>query len=449
MNAEWLNPIVVKELRQGLKSRSFIGSFMALQGLMVLSMCIYFATIHKGTDLTFADGLFWFIVGLLLIVIMPLRGFQAIHEEQKNNTLEMVFLTQMSSWDIAFGKWLALIVQLLLLVCAVLPYMVLRYFIGAINIAEDLISLFSQILVAMLLVAAGVGFSGWKSKLLRGLIIAGAVMSLYMIPLGIFGISRSLGHVSFNEPYMWLFGISGAILMMLFFVEYGAYIIAPPAENHAWRKRTLALIIFGLFNGLALYSKQEELVFLGLIFLVPVCIDALCEPLYLIPSLYRVSGRVGPLRRFVYRFFYPGWPSGFLFVNAMMALTSVSIITLGPDFDDMALFLVSLIGTLFMPLAIILLFRRQKENLIQPYLMIQLIFFIISMVFVVASFSLDFDSNLLAGVLPISSLIMVIAEKSSDTMMVFSASVTGACLLVILIKMTDPWRRILEFEKSP
>ena len=36
--SDWLSPILVKELRQGLKSRVFAGSFIVMQVVMILTM---------------------------------------------------------------------------------------------------------------------------------------------------------------------------------------------------------------------------------------------------------------------------------------------------------------------------------------------------------------------------------------------------------------------------
>ena len=36
--SDWLSPILVKELRQGLKSRVFVGSFIVMQVVMIMAM---------------------------------------------------------------------------------------------------------------------------------------------------------------------------------------------------------------------------------------------------------------------------------------------------------------------------------------------------------------------------------------------------------------------------
>ena len=449
MIADRLNPIVVKELRQGLKSRAFTGSFTGLQALMVFSMIMYVLMLREASgDIAFADGLFWFLLGLLLVLVLPFRAFQALHDEQKNQTLEMVFLTRMTSWDIAFGKWLALVVQLGLMVTAVLPYLVLRYFLGTINVFEDLLTLGLLVWVAMLLIAAGVGFSGWKSKLLRGLLIAGAVFSLYMLPMMLYGVTRSMGARLYSQPAAWAIGLVSTFLLMLFLVEYGASTIAPPAENHARRKRTLALVILGFFCVAVWLSSPREMLLLGLLFMLPICIDALCEPYHLVPSLYRGTAQMNPLRRAWRRLTYPGWPSGLVFVTALMALMAIILLRPGLSFPQAGLLLLSFYGTLIFPLALILLVRRRITDFTPHYLLIQLTLFIVSMVLLIIGYMSQSAFDAFARFIPMTACIGALAQEGRSDWFPSIFVVTLACLVILMTRGLAPWHRILAMEKA-
>lgn len=373
INSDRINPMVIKELRQGLKSRSFLATFLGLQAAMVLSMFIYLATgTRSQSDIGFADGFFWFMLGLMLLMFMPLRSFQALHEEIKGNTLEMLFLTRMDAWKIAFGKWCALVIQIFLLVAAVLPYLVLRYFIGAIDVAGNLEQLFYQVVISMLLVSVGVGLSGWTSKLLRGLVILGAVMSLYMVPMMIYGFSVAGGGGG-------LFPMMGALdlvvglmvcgLVMMFFVEYGASQIAPPAENHALRKRGLAILLTGVISLYALLGTGDaETMVLAMVLLIPLAVDALCEPLIGIPSVYLRLRKLRILRWL----FYPGWASGYLFVSLLMALLFLVTYLLERDAEIWAGGLVAY-NTLVLPFFCIRLIPALQRKPLAAYFAMQML----------------------------------------------------------------------------
>ena len=132
--ADWFSPIIVKELRQGMRARAFLGIFLAIQFFMIV--CVLISLGDGSHDA--AAGFFWTFIGGAILFAMPLRGLATLNGEMKGNTMELMLLTQLSAWRITAGKWLALVLQTLLLVCAVLPYVVLRYFLGGVNLVDDL-----------------------------------------------------------------------------------------------------------------------------------------------------------------------------------------------------------------------------------------------------------------------------------------------------------------------
>ena len=140
---DWLGPMIVKELRQGLKARAFVLSFVGLQAVFVLVL-IYQALLYSKHpdkfDASDLNGIFWTLVGIQLMILTPLRAFTALSGEKRANTLELLFMTGLTPWRITFGKWLSLFFQAVLFLLAVLPYGILRYFFGGINLADDLAS---------------------------------------------------------------------------------------------------------------------------------------------------------------------------------------------------------------------------------------------------------------------------------------------------------------------
>ena len=76
------------------------------------------------------------MVAVPTLLIIPISALNAIGSEIRGNTLELIFLTRLTALRIVVGKWFALFAQSLLLVCAVLPYLVLRYFMGGVNLTS-------------------------------------------------------------------------------------------------------------------------------------------------------------------------------------------------------------------------------------------------------------------------------------------------------------------------
>ena len=162
-----LSPMLVKELRQGLRTKVFTSAFILLQVLLLFSTSIASLAPGAGPAL---DGFFWFFLSLALSFIQPLRGINALNEETRLNTLELILLTKLDALRIVTGKWASIVGQSALLAVAVLPYVVLRYFLGGVDIVHDLAYLLILLFLSAILTALTVGFSAFPSVILRGLL---------------------------------------------------------------------------------------------------------------------------------------------------------------------------------------------------------------------------------------------------------------------------------------
>lgn len=352
-----LSPIVVKELRQGLRSRSFVGAFLLMQTLMIFCVIIGLVTTEFG-GADFSRGLFWAMVAIPLLLVMPARALNALGGEIKANTLELVFLTRLSASRIVFGKWAALVLQTVLLITAVLPYAVLRYFLGEINLLEEMIIIGWMILGSALLTAVVLAASPYQRSLGSRVILGVALM--FFLQFGIrLGVSVS-GAPGGQSLLLSIVVIAPLLLLLLLQIAISK--IAPPAENHSTRKRVVGLLLMGIPVGLRLAGCETEfLENIGALLLLAICLEALCEEVKGIPSIYQPFVRYGAPGKFVGRFLYPGWPAGVLYTLLVIALAHTIMLwrnsrAMGDGLSELAL-----IGSLFLPLAISrMFFPRQR-----------------------------------------------------------------------------------------
>ncbi|MCE9518614.1 MAG: hypothetical protein K8R87_03475, partial [Verrucomicrobia bacterium] len=191
--ADWLSPILVKELRQGLKSKVFTGSFIVMQVVMIVTMGLRLleqseSGIGSGSGF---DSFFWAMLWLPLLLLMPARGLRALSDESRENTFDLVQLTKMTALRIAFGKWLALFAQTLLLVAALLPYAVLRYYFGGVDVLNDLIIIAHMLMASMVLTAGAVVLSA-APLAVRILVLVG-VLPVTTMGLSAFFMIRAFG----------------------------------------------------------------------------------------------------------------------------------------------------------------------------------------------------------------------------------------------------------------
>jgi len=179
---DWMNPMLVKEFRQGLSSRAFVTSFLFLQTLMVCSMVLILIT-YAGTARTSeTTAIFWVINGMVFLIAMPARGLVALSSEMNGNMIELLYFTRLTPEWIVMGKWLAIVAQTSLAACSVLPYTVLRYFVGGINMVDEIQGLFLLVMISAVVTGTTVAGSAFRSPVLR---LVGLAFSIFVLFVGL------------------------------------------------------------------------------------------------------------------------------------------------------------------------------------------------------------------------------------------------------------------------
>jgi hypothetical protein len=399
--ADWLSPILVKELRQGLKSRVFTGSFIVMQVVMILTMGLrLLEQSERGTGGGGFDAFFWAMLWLPLLLLMPARGLGAVSEESRANTFDLVQLTRMTAFRIALGKWIALVAQTLLLVAALLPYAVLRYYFGGVDVVNDLMIIAHMIMVSMVLTAGAVALSAAPLAVrILALVIALPAMTT---GLGGFAMLRMFGGAmggfsfpsSIGGPGWWLLPCLTAIYVFML-LEFAAAKFGPPSENHPARKRTAALLLSVLLLTAARLGGRTWLEPL-LVFFVPligwVLVEALTETTVLLPTIYAPFARRGFFARSVGRLLYPGWATAVPFTALVLGLTALAVETFfapgaapEPEPLDHRMVWPMMFFALVSPLPVMMIFPRVRQRF-WLYVLIQLVF---TLFFAAASIAAD------------------------------------------------------------
>lgn len=312
---DWLSPMLVKELRQGMRSKALLVSLFLLQGLLILNVIVGLGLASNG-DLSGTTAMFWSILGLPLLVILPFSALGGIGNEIKTNTLDLVFLTRLTASRIVLGKWIAVVVQSFLLALTVLPYIALRYYLGGINVTTDLSVAGLLLACSALLSAFTVALSSYPTKIVRAFTSIGLLLSLQLIgPLLMFGGGRFAMIGLWSDWSSVVAVIVLAPLFVLLMIEVGTIRIAPAAENHAGLSRLLVLVVV-LVTGTAglLSARASWMIVLGQVFVAPFLIVALCERPPAVPGVFRSLVRRGWAGSLLTRVFTPGWHTGFLYV---------------------------------------------------------------------------------------------------------------------------------------
>ncbi len=432
---DWLSPIIVKELRQGLRSRGFVSLLSILQAAMVLCVFVTVESASNSVGSQASTAFFWMLAGGALLVGLPLAAVMSLSSEIKANTLELLSLTPLSAWRIAAGKWSALFLQGVLLTTTLLPYVVLRYFVGGLDLLREVSLLLLMLAGSGILLAVGVGLSPLAHRLVgRVLLGVGAIIAFNALPALFVGSGMFRG-TSLPVGYWVAVILCLGPLIILEALEMGVAGIAPPGEDTTSRRRLLAVAI-ALVAGVlgVVWGERLASLILGSLLVAPVVLSSLMEKAPLIPTRYdapRWTRGNGVLRKLAAVFLQPGLASAAAFSTLVVAIL---IFFSGYRFGDekINIGLLFALGALVMPLAVA---RLLKGPAFAYFLAMQALGFVIFIYLTV--FHRNTEVVELSGFLPTAAFLLYLSgsftTSTAGTAPVAAVLAGGVTLLSIVV----------------
>lgn len=132
-----LNPLVVKEVRQGLRTRIFWVCFgLMLVACVVLSLIAYVET-REASYARHGRGFFfaYFVcLGVVHFFVIPYNAYRSLAREREDETWVLLVLTGLGPRRILRGKVASFLVQAGLYASAVGPFLLFSYFLNGIDL---------------------------------------------------------------------------------------------------------------------------------------------------------------------------------------------------------------------------------------------------------------------------------------------------------------------------
>jgi hypothetical protein len=258
--ADRLNPILVKETRQALKSRQFVVTF-----LIVLVSCwtASFAVVAiVGPDVYYvASGprmlyVYSVILAFPLTLIVPFSAFRSLAAEQEENTYELLSITTLTAGQIVTGKLGSAAVQMIVYLCAVSPCIAFTYLLRGVDVPMIMFLLAYFVFLSMGLSMLGLlaGTSA-KVKHTQALISLLLVLCLALVLLGTISFIEELVQQNFvdvRDPWFWLGNLVALSFYVLVFGLLHAAATAQvsfPSENRSTTLRKRMLYLQACFLG--------------------------------------------------------------------------------------------------------------------------------------------------------------------------------------------------------
>lgn len=457
-----LSPMLVKELRQGLRAKTFVIVFLTLQGLLGLVLLASLGAAGSPQDAGHnISGIIFMFFSLAVLVIQPIRGIGTLHREVQGNTIELMVLTRLSAWKIVLGKWISIVAQSALLLAAVIPYLILRYWFGDMNLFGELILLALVFLTSAIATAIVVGISCLPSVIIRGLVpLITAAIGLVAIPALCFDHEFeklvTIASMQGTEEF-WIvvtLVLSGCYVGWTA-LGIGAAQIAPAAENHSTAKRLVSLALLLLVIIVSLLAKPGIFFLLSIVIIlgIPAIVMALNEPIALLPPICAPFLRRGAPGVIAGRFLYPGWPSGVLFTALFVGLSSI-LLAFGGDSKitaDASIFVTGTLSCLLMPAALMSFFDKKIANRFTFYLLLIVSQLVLTMVLTYIADALPEDQRgflWFFSWIPMSVFTMNEMPRSFNPALLWHVTV-GVCLAygaILLINAIVRLRTIREVE---
>jgi hypothetical protein len=345
---ERLNPILVKEARQSLKSKQFLVTFSlllafgwvwSLIGVAFLSPGIYFAPGGR-----FMLSGYFLILAAPVLVVIPFSAFRSLAGEREDGTFELLSITALNSRQIVTGKLGSSMLQMLLYYSALSPCVVFTYMLRGVDIFTIFFILAATVLTSVLLSTAGLLLAtatrarNWQVVVsvlfLVGLVFIMLVWSSIMLQLIFSGIRAAV-----EEPYFW----QSALAVLTFHVTFVALFVFTAAgqlsfasDNRSTTMRCVLLSQQVLWVGWMTFAwlkvEQDELllVFVSMAAAYWFIIGAFLSAEYaeLSPRVKR-SLPQSFLGRVCLTWFNPGSGTGYTFATVNLFSICLIAITLG------------------------------------------------------------------------------------------------------------------------
>lgn len=262
-----LNPVLVKEVRQALRSRQFRSAFgFTLVVSLIVAVSIVLGNTERAAWEPIGTMFFTGIFGCLAVAVIgfvPMAAFNAMGAEFDENTYDMLVLSHMRPRHIMLGKLFSAGVQALLYFSVFGFYTVFAFLLGGVDLALVLVSLPLLAIVSLALSSVALGLSSLSRKrVVRvGLMVvlsAGLVFSV-IGAISMQVAASELG-IDFTAPEVQA-GLSAVLVACLvvgsLFFVIGTSRLAHEEENRSTGLRVLGFLMILISLGWAAWVHDQ------------------------------------------------------------------------------------------------------------------------------------------------------------------------------------------------
>lgn len=256
-----MNPILVKETRQALKSRQFVGTFSvllfaALAWTIVGSLWLMPGIYTSPSAPQMLVG-YYLVLALPMLIVVPLAAYRSLEGEIDDGTLELLSITVLSPWQIVLGKLASAMLQMLLYFVALFPCVAYAYTLRGVDLPTTMLMMGILLVAGVLLTIVALFFAPLARTRTGRIVTLLAVMALLLAAewvLGYLVISMILeGNPVSGDVLFFMVIATVAIASGLghLFLTATAAQLTPESENRSTHIRVSMMILSAIVVGLA------------------------------------------------------------------------------------------------------------------------------------------------------------------------------------------------------
>ncbi len=212
-----MNPILERELKTRMRTRRTPIILMIYLLILGIAITLFFVLNEQQNRYGYGGGAFnpslavqiynLIVIGqfIILMLILPAFSATAISGERERQTLELMLCTDLSPWKIIFGKIMASLAFVFLMIIAAMPFMGIVFLFGGITVFEILKVVLFYMMTSFLVCSIGLFCSVWFKRVVTSIVMTYFIMGLLfvgtLIAFYIVMVIMSMGRNDFLTKY--------------------------------------------------------------------------------------------------------------------------------------------------------------------------------------------------------------------------------------------------------
>lgn len=207
-----MNPVLAREVKERMRGLWAFVALMVFLGLLTLTVWLVYEANHSTDPFSFdlerqtrlGRDLFEWVLGIMLLLVcflVPGLTAGAVAGERERQTLLPLQITLLSPRQILWGKVMASLAYLVLMVVAAIPIFAVAYQLGGVSLLDVMTGLVGVVVVGVLLATMVVGISSFAKRVQTATLLAyGFVFLLLFASFVAYGAAAVVDNNSGIDP---------------------------------------------------------------------------------------------------------------------------------------------------------------------------------------------------------------------------------------------------------